>query len=251
MSAPRVVLVTGAARGIGRATALAFAREGASLVVSDVLTEGEATAAAARHAGASATFVRADVTSEDEVSALVAAARATYGRLDVAVNNAGIEGPDRLTAEIDPADWQRTIEVNLTAAWRCMRHELPLLQASGGGAIVNVASVGGLRGHRGAAAYVASKHGLIGLTRTAAIEYAPAGIRVNAVCPAAIHTSMIDRYAKGDAARIHAIADEKPVRRLGTPEEVADAIVWLASDRASFVIGHALVLDGGTLAGRG
>jgi NAD(P)-dependent dehydrogenase (short-subunit alcohol dehydrogenase family) len=242
----KATLVTGGASGIGRATALAFARAGARIVVADVDTEGgEATAAAARADGADAGFVRCDVRSGAEVEALVAATVARFGRLDCAFNNAGIEGdlaPIGDTAEEVAA---RVLDVNAMGVWRCLHAELPRMAAQGGGAIVNTASVAGLIGAGGLAPYVASKHAVLGLTKTAALEYAPAGIRVNAVCPGVIQTPMLDRLAAARPGVVEALLAVKPMGRLGAPDEVAAAVVWLCSDAASFTTGHALTVDGG------
>jgi NAD(P)-dependent dehydrogenase (short-subunit alcohol dehydrogenase family) len=244
----RVVLVTGAASGIGRATALAFARDGARLVLGDVAAAGEETALAARTLGADADFLVADVAYQADVDALVARAVARHGRLDCAVNNAGIEGVLRQTAEYPEEDFARVIQVNLLGVWRCLRGEIPAMLASSGGAIVNTASVAGLVGAGGLSAYVASKHAVVGLTRAAAIEYAKAGVRVNAVCPGVIDTPMVDRLSLEMPTLREALLAMKPMGRLGRPAEVAEAILWLCSDAASFVTGHALAVDGGYVA---
>ena len=244
----RTVLITGAASGIGRATALAVAREGARLVLGDVAPAGEETAAAARALGAEAAFLATDVTRPADVDALVERAIRRHGRLDCAVNNAGIEGALAPTAEYPPEDFERVIQVNLIGVWRCLRAELPVMLGAGGGAIVNTASVAGLVGAGGLSAYVASKHAVVGLTRVAAIEYAKEGIRVNAVCPGVIDTPMLDRLSLAMPNLREALLAMKPMGRLGLPEEVAAAIVWLCSDAASFVTGHALAVDGGYVA---
>lgn len=244
----RVVLVTGAGSGIGRATALAFARDGARLVLGDVAAAGEDTAGTARTLGAEAEFFVTDVTHRTDVDALVARAVARHGRLDCAVNNAGIEGMLRPTAEYPEEDFARVIQVNLLGVWRCLRAEIPAMLAASGGAIVNTASVAGLVGAGGLSAYVASKHAVVGLTRTAAIEYAKAGVRVNAVCPGVIDTPMVDRLSLEMPTLREALLAMKPMGRLGRPEEIAEAILWLCSDAASFVTGHALAVDGGYVA---
>ena len=244
----RTVLITGAASGIGRATALAFASEGARLVLGDVAPAGEETAAAARALGVEAHFQRTDVTSPADIDALVARATRSHGRLDCAVNNAGIEGALAPTAEYPPEDFERVIQVNLIGVWRCLRAELPVMLGAGGGAIVNTASVAGLVGAGGLSAYVASKHAVVGMTRVAAIEYAKEGVRVNAVCPGVIDTPMVDRLSLAMPNLREALLAMKPMGRLGLPEEVAAAIVWLCSDAASFVTGHALAVDGGYVA---
>lgn len=245
----RVGIVTGASAGIGRATALALAAEGASVVVSDVRVEqGEAVAAEIAAAGGVARFVRADVAVDAEVEALVAAAVDAFGGLDLAFNNAGVEGVAAPTHECTPQNWAHVIAVNLTGVWSCLRHEIPRLVERGGGSIVNCASVAGLVGYAGSPAYTASKHGVVGLTRTAALEYATTGVRVNAVCPGVIDTEMVSRYVDGDAERGAALLAAEPVGRLGTPEEVAAAVVWLCTPGAAFVTGHALAVDGGFVA---
>jgi NAD(P)-dependent dehydrogenase (short-subunit alcohol dehydrogenase family) len=245
----RVALVTGAAAGIGRAAAEAFARQGAKVVVSDVTAEaGEAVAAGIRGAGGEAEFVRCDVARPAEVEALVRRTAGLFGRLDCAFNNAGIEGVSAPTAECTEENWDRVIGTNLKGVWLCMRHEIPVMLRQGGGAIVNCASVAGLVGFRGIPAYTASKHGLIGLTRTAALEYATQGIRVNAVCPGVIRTAMVERFTHADPQAEAGLVAAEPVGRMGTPEEVAAAVLWLCSDAASFVTGHALAVDGGMVA---
>ncbi|HEU4455110.1 MAG TPA: SDR family oxidoreductase [Longimicrobium sp.] len=245
----RVALVTGAAAGIGRAAAEVFAREGASVVVSDVTTgAGEAVAAGIRAAGGAAVFVACDVSRPEQVQALARATVETFGGLDFAFNNAGVEGTTAPTAECTEAGWDRVMDVNLKGVWLCMREEIPRMLARGGGAIVNCSSVAGLVGFAGIAPYTASKHGLIGLTKTAALEYATQGIRVNAVCPGVIRTAMVERFTGGDAAAEAQLVSSEPVGRMGTPDEVASAVLWLCSDSASFVTGHALVVDGGFVA---
>jgi NAD(P)-dependent dehydrogenase (short-subunit alcohol dehydrogenase family) len=198
--------------------------------------------------GGEAIFVRTDVSQAVEVQALISTAMETYGRLDCAHNNAGIPGGGRtLTAEYAEDIWQQVIAVNLTGVWLCMKYEIPQMLSQGSGAIVNTASAWGLVGAPGASAYVASKHGVVGLTKTAALEYAQQGIRVNCVCPGVIETPMTARGLSDPERRAHMIATE-PIGRVGTPEEVAEAVVWLCSDAASFVTGHAMSIDGGYVA---
>jgi NAD(P)-dependent dehydrogenase (short-subunit alcohol dehydrogenase family) len=250
----KVALVTGAGSGIGRATALVFAREGARLVLADVdAAAGEATAALAAEGGGEVLHVPCDVSAAAQVDALVEGALERFGRLDCAFNNAGIGGASAPLAEYAEKDWQRVLAVNLTGVFLCMRAELRPMLAQGGGAIVNAASILGVVGYPRTAAYTAAKHGVLGLTRTAAIEYATRGIRVNAVCPAWIETPMVldEGPAPASDPGIHAaLAGIQPMRRLGTPDEVAHAVAWLCSDAASFVSGHPLLVDGAFTAGR-
>ena len=241
----KVALVTGAASGIGRASALLFAREGARVVASDVDAEGKATAAAIAEAGGEALFVRADVTREDDVEALVGAARERFGRLDCAHNNAGITGAMGAIHDLPRAGWDDTLAVNLTGAFLCMKHELALMREQGSGAIVNTASAAGLIGVPALSAYCASKHALLGLTKTAALENATSGVRVNAVCPGSIDTPMLQRYMDIAPEVRKGILAGQPGGRLGLPEEIAEAAVWLCSDRASFVTGSSMLVDGG------
>jgi NAD(P)-dependent dehydrogenase (short-subunit alcohol dehydrogenase family) len=245
----RVALVTGGSLGIGRATALAFASAGARVVVADVAdAEGEETARMIRDAGGEAIYVHADVANADDVEAMVRRAVEEFGRLDFAFNNAGIEGEQAPTAECTVENWDRVLGINLRGAWLCMKAEIPEMLRQGGGAIVNCASVAGVVGFEGIPAYTASKHGLLGLTKTAALEYATRGIRVNAVCPGVIDTAMIERFTGGSEEAAAQMAALEPVGRMGRSEEIADAVVWLCSDGASFVTGHPLVVDGGMVA---
>lgn len=242
----QVALVTGAASGMGLATAEAFARAGASVVLTDInpdalhaATEGLAAA------GHRVLGVACDVADEDSVAAAVRAAVDTFDRLDMAFNNAGIQVPPCDAAD-EPAEvFDRVNAINLRGVWACMKHELAQMRTQGGGAIVNCSSLGGLVGIPGRAAYHASKHGVLGLTSSAALEYAPRGVRINAVCPGTIATPMVtDMIAKGELDSAEAIAAQ-PINRLGEPEEIAAAVLWLCSPGASFVIGVALPVDGG------
>jgi NAD(P)-dependent dehydrogenase (short-subunit alcohol dehydrogenase family) len=245
----QVALVTGASSGIGRATALAFAGEGARVVVADLLgTEGEETVKLIQDRGGEAVFVKTDVSSPAEVANLVDRAIASYGRLDIAFNNAGVEGELATTAECSEDNWDRTLSINLKGVWLCMKHELPRMLERKRGSIVNCSSVAGLAGVARLPAYVASKHGIIGLTRAAALEYAREGIRINAVCPGVIRTAMVDRLIKAHPEMESQLIAGEPMGRSGTPEEIAAAVVWLCSDSASFVTGHALAVDGGWVA---
>jgi NAD(P)-dependent dehydrogenase (short-subunit alcohol dehydrogenase family) len=245
----KVAIVTGASAGIGRATAVAFAREGANVTVADTDVErGKETVTEARSLGVEALFVPTDVSSPHDVAELVRSSIAQFGRLDYAFNNAGIEGDQAPTGDCTVENWDRTIAVNLTGVFLCMRQEIPSMLAYGGGAIVNNSSVAGLVGFAGIPAYSASKHGIIGLTKTAALEYATQGIRVNAVCPGVIQTEMITRFTGGDTAIAAQLLETEPIGRLGTPDEIADAVVWLCSDRAGFVTGQAIAVDGGFVA---
>lgn len=248
--AGKVALVTGGASGIGRATAIAMAREGARVVVADVAEAGGAeTVQRIVAAGGQALFQRADVADAADVDALVRRAVEAYGRLDCAFNNAGIEGAVTAPHEYPDDVFDRVIAVNLKGVWLCLKAEVRQMLAQGGGAIVNTASAAGLVGAPTISAYDASKHGVVGLTKSFALAYARQGIRVNAVCPGIIRTPMVERsFLARDpnaAARLEA---SEPVGRMGTPEEVAEAVVWLCSDAASFVTGVALPVDGGMVA---
>ena len=245
----KVALVTGGGSGIGRATCLAMAREGAQVMVADIVVEGgQETVSLVKNAGGEATFIRADVSQASEVEAMVKQTTETYGRLDCAFNNAGIEGPVCSTVEYTEEDFDRVVAIDLTGVWLCMKYEIPAMLQHGGGAIVNTASVAGLVGFQGISAYVASKHGVNGLTKTAALEYAKAGIRVNAVCPGVIETPMVKRAFEKSPGMEEGVAAVEPVGRLGQPQEVAEAVVWLCSDAASFVTGLPMAVDGGLVA---
>ena len=248
--AGRVALVTGAGSGIGRASALAFARAGARVMVSDVATDsGEATTQAIRDIEGVAIFQAADVSNGGQVASLVERTLQEFGRLDYAHNNGGIEGPVKTVIDLSEGEWDRVIDINLKGVWNCLRFQIPVMLEQGGGAIVNTGSVSGLKGFPPLLpAYVASKFGVVGLTAATARTYASQGIRVNAICPGAIDTPMLTRIGEGaDRLGVSMVA-ENPSGRLGTPDEVAEAVIWLCSDRASFVTGQTLTIDGGFLA---
>ncbi len=245
----KAALITGAGSGIGRATSLIFAREGARLALSDIVAEaGEETLRMVKQAGGEAIFVRIDVSKLAEVEALVAKVVAAYGRLDCAFNNAGIDGKMARIAECTEETWHRTIAVNLTGVFFCMKAEIPQMLKQGGGAIVNTASAAGLSGSPGLPAYVASKHGVVGLTRAAAIEYGREKIRVNCVCPGPIRTPMLERLLSHRPEMEKKFASAEPLKRLGEPAEIGEAVAWLCSDAASYVTGHPMSVDGGYMA---
>jgi NAD(P)-dependent dehydrogenase (short-subunit alcohol dehydrogenase family) len=242
--AGKTALVTGAGSGIGEAIAVALATRGARVVIADLnLEAAQRVAAAIGAAGGVAAAVRADVADFTSVEAMVRFATDTYGGLDVAVNNAGVGGAQAPTGEYPPDSWETVIRINLNGVFYCMRHEIPALLARGGGAIVNLASILGSVGFAGSAAYVAAKHGVLGLTKTAAIEYATQGIRINSIGPGFITTPLL--AANLDAAAQQAIGDLHPMKRMGTPEEVAALACFLASDEASFITGSYHLVDGG------
>jgi NAD(P)-dependent dehydrogenase (short-subunit alcohol dehydrogenase family) len=247
----KAALITGGGGGIGRATALAFAREGARVAVADIVADAaRETVSLINAAGGQAMSLSGEVARDAEVKALVGSVVAAYGRLDCAFNNAGIAGwqvdaAGKKTAEWSEEAFDRMIAVNLKGVWLCMKHEIEQMLAQGGGVIVNTGSIAGLAGLPTSSAYVAAKHGVVGLTKTAAIEYAEAGIRVNAVCPGYIKTRMTEEVM---GRRGSAIMAQTPMRRMGAPEEIAEMVVWLCSDRASYVTGAAYNVDGGWMA---
>jgi NAD(P)-dependent dehydrogenase (short-subunit alcohol dehydrogenase family) len=243
----KVAFVTGAASGIGRETALAFAREGAKVVAADISEQGnQETVHLIEDQGGQAIAVKCDVTRSEDVKAALDKTVEAFGRLDFAFNNAGIEPRNPApTADYEEEEWNRIIDINLRGVFLCMKHEIPLILKQGGGAIVNTSSGAGIIGIKGSPAYTAAKHGVIGLTKAAALDYAAQNIRVNAVCPGYIDTPMMGRFTGGtDEGRSQVIAEE-PIGRMGKPEEIAAAVVWLCSDAAAFMVGHAMVIDGG------
>lgn len=242
----KIALVTGASSGIGRASARAFAQEGATVVVSDVAMEGGLeTVRMIQEAGGEASFVTCDVANMDEVEKLIAHTVDTYGKLDCAFNNAGIAGEIAATGDCTEENWYRVINVNLHGVWHCMKYEIPQMLKQGFGTIVNTSSISGLHAVRNQGAYSASKHGVIGLTKTAALEYANSGIRINALCPGWTTTGMAGtpEVHDTDPSFLAKYACNRP----GTPEEQAEAVLWLCSERASFVNGHAMIVDGGRM----
>jgi NAD(P)-dependent dehydrogenase (short-subunit alcohol dehydrogenase family) len=245
----KIALITGGSSGIGRATAQIFAREGAKVIVADVIVDGgEETVRLIKSAGGEALFVKTDVSQPADVEAMVKKAVETYGRLDCAFNNAGIEGALQTTSEYDAAVWDRVMSINLKGLWLCMKSEIQQMLKQGGGAIVNTASAAGLVAVPGLSAYVAAKHGVVGLTKTAALEYAKQGIRVNAVCPGGVDTPMVKRVFGNNPQFAEAAAAAEPVGRLAQPAEIGEAVVWLCSDAASFVTGLPMAVDGGMVA---
>ena len=240
----KVAVITGSSFGIGRATAIAFAAQGADVVLSDNIEDGE-TENLIRKSGGDCFFVKCDVSREEEVKSLIRSAIGRYGRLDFAFNNAGIEGVSSTVTDCTNENWDNVFNVNLKGVWYCMKYQIPEMLKTGGGCIVNNASVAGLVGFQGTPAYVASKHAVVGLTKNVALDYARQGIRVNAVCPGIIHTPMIDRFTSGAPGAIEQMIAAKPMGRLGQPEEIAGTVVFLCSSSASFITGQAIAVDGG------
>jgi NAD(P)-dependent dehydrogenase (short-subunit alcohol dehydrogenase family) len=242
----KVALVTGAGSGLGLATAKAFAESGASVVLADTNEEAAWSAAGELSArGHKALAIKCDVADDAQVEAMVEQTVAAFGRLDAAYNNAGVQNVIAEAAEATREDFDRVIGVNLRGAWSCMKFELRQMLKQGSGAIVNCSSIGGLVGGAKRGTYQASKHGVLGLTKSAALDYAARGIRINAVCPGIIHTAMLDKMMKTQADALNAMLKDVPIGRLGRPEEIANAVLWLCSPAASFMVGHALAVDGG------
>jgi NAD(P)-dependent dehydrogenase (short-subunit alcohol dehydrogenase family) len=244
--AGKVAFVTGAASGIGRVTALAFARRGATVAVADIDHRGNRdTAATIEDLGGQALAVGCDVTRSEDVQAALNTAVQTFGHLDYAFNNAGAEQQPQLTADMTEAEWDRIIAINLRSVFLCLKYEIPLMLQHGAGAIVNTSSGAGVKVFGRGAAYAAAKHAVIGLTKDAALDYAASNIRINAICPGIIDTEMMDRFTGGTPAGRDRVIAQEPIGRMGRPEEIAATVVWLCSDAASFITGHALVADGG------
>jgi len=244
-----VALVTGGSKGIGAATALAYAEDGYRVAVADIdEPAGGKTVDTIKENGGDAVFIFVDVADFKAVKKMMDTLMDIYGRLDCAFNNAGIEGKQAAVSDCTLENWERVLAINLNGVFFCMKAEIPRMLDNGGGAIVNMASVAGKVGFPNIPAYTAAKHGIIGLTRTAALDCAQKGIRVNAVCPGVIHTEMIDRFTGGDEEALDKLKASEPMNRLGRPEEVARAVLWLSSNEASFVTGHPLMVDGGFVA---
>ncbi len=247
----KVAIITGASSGIGKATALEFSKQGVKVALADINDQaGNNLVNQIETNQGEAIFIKTDVSDLAQVKNLVTQTTGTFGRIDYAFNNAGIEGEQTSTAESNKETWKNVIDVNLKGVWACLKYEIPeMLKNENGGAIVNCSSVAGSIGFPNLAPYVASKHGVIGLTRTAALEYAEKNIRVNAVCPGVIKTPMVDRVTGGDPELEKQYAEMSPMNRMGKPEEIAKAVVWLCSDEASYITGETLTIDGGMTAG--
>lgn len=245
----KVSVVTGGGSGIGRSTALAFAAEGTRVIVADISVDGgKETVQMIKESSGQASFIKTDVTRADEVEEMVDKAVEIYGRLDFAFNNAGIDGDVASVTRYTEENWDQVININLKGVWLCMKYEIPQMLKQGGGAIVNTSSTAGLIGIGPNPAYVASKHGVVGLTKAAALKYAKRGIRINAVCPGVIYTPLVKKLIDTYPDMEKVVTGMNPMARIGVPEEVAQAVIWLCSDAASFITGHPLSVDGGVVA---
>ena len=245
----KVVIVTGASSGIGAASAMAFAKEGAFVVLADVkVSRGEELVGRIQSEDGKAIFIKCDVSVENDIKNMVAKTIEKFGRLDCAFNNAGVEGDQADLTICSTENWDKTININLKGVWLCMKYQIQEMLKNGGGAIVNCSSIAGVVGFSGLPAYVASKHGVIGLTKTAALEFAQKNIRVNAICPGVIETPMVERLTHGNRQEASELISGEPLGRIGHPSEIAQAALWLCSDSSSFVTGHPLVVDGGWVA---
>jgi NAD(P)-dependent dehydrogenase (short-subunit alcohol dehydrogenase family) len=247
--AGKVAFITGASSGIGRSTAMEFAKHGANVAAIDVNTdEGGRTAYLINEKGGKAIFINCDVSKATDVKRAVEETVNKFGRLDFAFNNAGIEDAPAFTADYSEENWDRVLSINLKGVWLCMKYQIPQMLRQGGGSIVNCSSIAGLVGFANMPAYVASKHGVLGLTKVAALDYAKLNIRVNAICPGVIQTPMVDRFVKGNNEAKNQLTSGEPIGRVGQPEEIAAAALWLSSSQSSFVTGHSMVVDGGWVA---
>lgn len=244
--AGKVAFVTGAGTGIGRAAALAFAREGARVTVAGIVeTDNQETLHLIEQQGGRAIAVTCDTTEAADIKVALEKTIEAFGRLDYAFNNAGVEQEKASTVELEEDEWDRVVNTNMRGTYLSLKHEIPLILKQGGGAIVNTSSGAGVIGVADSLAYTGSKHGIIGMTRSVALDYASKNIRINAVCPGYIDTPMMDRFTGGTEEGRQKVIGEEPIGRMGKPEEIAEAVIWLCSDAASFVVGHALVVDGG------
>ncbi len=245
----KVVIVTGGASGIGASTSIAFAKEGAVVVVADIQeSKGKEIVNQIQNEDGRAIYINCDVSSENDVKNLIYKTIEKFGRLDCAFNNAGIEGESAETISCSNENWNNIMNINLKGVWLCMKYQIPEMLKNGGGTIVNCSSIAGVVGFAGSPAYTASKHGVIGLTQSAALEFATKNIRINAICPGVIQTPMIERYTHGEKEVANALILSEPIGRVGFPHEIAQAALWLCSEASSFVTGHPLVVDGGWVA---